>query len=140
MPIKECVWTVCAWTSKMFVSGVESLQLVIMKFIKGADRRIALDAFCILVPKISNTDRNLTYKLQCRIACARWVPRMLTENHKRQKINSSRIFLRREGQLSGLVWHGWRNLKLYTLNKTTTMRLAASPLIQSHKNSSSICR
>lgn len=61
------------------------------------DRRITLDALCILVPEVSRSTihRILTEKLQYRKVCARWVPRMLTEDHKRQRVDSSREFLRR---------------------------------------------
>lgn len=61
------------------------------------DRRITLDDLCILVPEVSRSTihRILTEKLQYRKVCARWVPRMLTEDHKRQRVDSSREFLRR---------------------------------------------
>ena len=61
------------------------------------DRRITLDDLCISVPEVSRTTiyRVLTEKLNYRKVCARWVPRMLTEDHKRQRVDSSREFLRR---------------------------------------------
>jgi histone-lysine N-methyltransferase SETMAR len=61
------------------------------------DRRITLDDLSILVPEVSRTSiyRVLTEKLNYRKVCARWVPRMLTEDHKRQRVDSSREFLRR---------------------------------------------
>ncbi|CAK9810904.1 Histone-lysine N-methyltransferase SETMAR [Anthophora plagiata] len=61
------------------------------------DRRITVDDFCILVPEVSRSiiHRILTEKLQYRKVCARWVPRMLTENHQRQRVETSREFLRR---------------------------------------------
>ncbi|XP_015438009.1 PREDICTED: histone-lysine N-methyltransferase SETMAR-like [Dufourea novaeangliae] len=61
------------------------------------DRRITLDDLCILVPEISRSTihRILTEKLQYRKVCARWVPRMLTEDHQRQRVESSREFVRR---------------------------------------------
>ncbi|KZC11472.1 Histone-lysine N-methyltransferase SETMAR [Dufourea novaeangliae] len=59
------------------------------------DRRITLDDLCILVPEVSRSTihRILTEKLQYRKACAKWVPRMLTEDHQRQRN-------RRRGMLS----------------------------------------
>jgi len=61
------------------------------------DRRITLDDLCILVPEVSRSTigRTLTEKLEYRKVCARWVPRMLTEDHQRQRIDSSREFLQR---------------------------------------------
>ncbi|XP_039602163.1 histone-lysine N-methyltransferase SETMAR-like [Polypterus senegalus] len=59
------------------------------------DRRITLDALCILAPEVSRSTihRILTEKLQYRKVCARWVPRMLIEHHKWQRVDSSCEFL-----------------------------------------------
>ena len=56
------------------------------------DRRITLDDLCLLVPEVSRSTigRTLTEKLEYRKVCARWVPPMLTEDHKRQRVDSSR--------------------------------------------------
>ena len=61
------------------------------------DRRITMDDLCTLVPEVSRSavHRILREKLQYRKVCARWVPRMLTEDHKRQRVDSSRAFLQR---------------------------------------------
>jgi len=61
------------------------------------DRRITLDDLCILVPEVSRSTigKTLTEKLEYQKVCARWVPRMLTEDHQRQRIDSSREFLQR---------------------------------------------
>jgi len=61
------------------------------------DRRINLDDLCILIPEVSRSTigRTLTEKLEYRKVCARWVPRMLTEDHQRQRTDSSREFLQR---------------------------------------------
>jgi len=61
------------------------------------DRRITLDDLCILVPELSQSTigRTLTEKLEYRKVCTRWVPRMLTKDHQRQRTDSSRKFLRR---------------------------------------------
>ncbi|XP_029639573.1 protein GVQW3-like [Octopus sinensis] len=50
------------------------------------NRRISLDDLRILVPGVSRSTihRVVCEKLQYRKVCARWVPRMLTEDHKRQ--------------------------------------------------------
>ena len=61
------------------------------------DRRITLDDLCILVPEVSRSTigRTLTEKLEYWKVCVRWVPRMLTEDHRRQHIDPSREFLQR---------------------------------------------
>jgi len=61
------------------------------------DRRITLDDLCILATEVSRSTigKTLTEKLEYRKVCARWVPCMLTEDHQRQRIDSSREFLQR---------------------------------------------
>jgi len=104
-----------AWMSKTSVSVVGNLQLVARKFTmkkEAGDRQFltkqsqklnkscvkiggSLDDFCILVPEVSQSTigRTLTEKLEYRKVCARWVPRTLTEDHQRQRIDSARKFL-----------------------------------------------
>ncbi|XP_036362839.1 uncharacterized protein LOC118765218 [Octopus sinensis] len=50
------------------------------------NRWITPNDLCILVPDVSRSTihRVLSEKLQYRKVCARWVPRMLREDHKRQ--------------------------------------------------------
>jgi len=59
------------------------------------DWRITLDDLCILVPEVSRSTigRTFTEKLEYRKVCARWVPRTLTEDHQRQRTDSSCEFL-----------------------------------------------
>lgn len=100
------------WMSKTFESGVEGLQPVVLKvretvnFRRGSreDRRINLDDLCILVPEVSRSTIYgiLTEKLQYHKVCARWLPRMLTEDHKRQRVDSSREFFRRYADEKGI--------------------------------------
>ena len=61
------------------------------------DRRVSLDNLCASISEVSRTIiyRILGDKLQYRKVSARWVPRMLTEDHKRQRVDSAREFLRR---------------------------------------------
>ena len=60
------------------------------------DRRVSLDDLCDSIPKVSRTIiyRIVTDKLQYRKVSATWVLRMLTENHKRQWVDSAHEFLR----------------------------------------------
>lgn len=59
------------------------------------DRRITIHELSLRVPEISESSiqRILSEKLDYRKVCARWVPRMLTEDHKRQRVETSRQFL-----------------------------------------------
>ncbi|CAK9809161.1 Mariner Mos1 transposase [Anthophora quadrimaculata] len=59
------------------------------------DRGITLDNLCILVPEVSQSiiHRILTEKLQYQKVCARWLLRILTEDHEQQRVESSREFL-----------------------------------------------
>jgi len=70
------------------------------------DRRITLDDICILVPEVSRSTigRTLTEKLEYRKVCARWVPHMLTEDHQRQRIDSSCEFLQRYADENDNIW------------------------------------
>lgn len=70
-----------------------------VKELMRKDRSISLKALCILVPEVSRSTihRILKKKLEYRKEYKRWVPRVLTENYKLQRINSFRELLRRYG-------------------------------------------
>ena len=70
------------------------------------DRRVSLDDLCVSIPEVSRTTiyRILKDKLQYRKVCATWVPRMLTEDHKRQRVNSAHEFLRRYANEMDIFW------------------------------------
>lgn len=59
------------------------------------DRRITVRELCDLVPDVSKTtiDKILTEHLGYSKVCARWVPKMLTEDHKRQRVEAAQQFL-----------------------------------------------
>ena len=61
------------------------------------DERVSLDDLCVSNPEVSRTTiyRIFKDKLQYREVCATWVPRMLTEDHKRQRVDSAHEFLLR---------------------------------------------
>lgn len=63
------------------------------------DRRITIRELALRVPEVScsTIDKILSEILGYRKVCARWVPRMLTENHKQQRVDCSRHFLRQYG-------------------------------------------
>jgi len=77
--------------------SISDETVVKVEQIMRQDQRIALDDLCILVPEVSRSTigRTLTEKLEYRKVCTRWVPCMLTEDHERQRIDSSREFLQR---------------------------------------------
>ncbi|XP_017791911.1 PREDICTED: histone-lysine N-methyltransferase SETMAR-like [Habropoda laboriosa] len=59
------------------------------------DRRVTVRELCEMIPDVSKTciDTILTDHLGYAKVCARWVPRMLTEDHKRQRVEAAREFL-----------------------------------------------
>lgn len=61
------------------------------------DRRLTVREICAMIPDVSKTtvDKILRDTLGFNKVCARWVPRQLTDEHKRKRIESSREFLRR---------------------------------------------
>lgn len=74
------------------------------------DRRLTVDEISAMFPQLSRTllYETLTETLGYRKLCARWVPKQLTEQHKKNRVNSAREFLERlelEGEdfLSSIV-------------------------------------
>lgn len=107
-------WQKCmdthAWMSRIFSSGVKNLQLVVLKFTMEKEAvgcqflirqswRLRTSYIKIgepiLVPEFSwcTIHRILKEKVQYQKVCARWVPHMLTEDHKWQWAHSSCNFL-----------------------------------------------
>jgi len=56
-------------------------RILLMKFIKE-DRRVTLDAVATKLGIGHNAVQEMTGSLGYRKICARWVPRLLTEDHK----------------------------------------------------------
>ncbi|UYV67791.1 hypothetical protein LAZ67_5002075 [Cordylochernes scorpioides] len=59
------------------------------------DRRVTVRKLCDLVPDVSKTtiDKILREHLGYSKVCARWVPKMLTEDHKRHRVEAAQKFL-----------------------------------------------
>ncbi|UYV85126.1 hypothetical protein LAZ67_X004640 [Cordylochernes scorpioides] len=59
------------------------------------DRRITVRKLCDLVPDVSKTtiDKILHEHLGYSKVCAIWVPKMLTEDHERQRVDAAQKFL-----------------------------------------------
>lgn len=62
-----------------------------------SDRRITIDDLHELCPEISRTvvHEIVSDRLKYRKLCARWVPKMLTEEHKNNRVSAAREFLER---------------------------------------------
>jgi hypothetical protein len=58
------------------------------------DRRVTVRELCEMIPEVSKTciDKILTDHLGYAKVCARWVPRMFTEDHKQQRVEATRKF------------------------------------------------
>lgn len=56
------------------------------------DRRVTVRELCEMIPDVSKTTihKILTDDLGYAKVCARWVPKMLTEDHKRQRVEAAR--------------------------------------------------
>lgn len=69
---------------------VEKVETILLE-----DRRITINELALRIPETSNTTihKILTEKLGYHKVCARWVPRMLTENHKQQRVEIAQQFL-----------------------------------------------
>ncbi|XP_046399422.1 protein GVQW3-like [Ischnura elegans] len=59
------------------------------------DRRITVRELCEKIPEVSKTtiDKILTENLGYSKVCARWVPKMLTADHQRQRVEAALEFL-----------------------------------------------
>ncbi|GFV80322.1 HTH_48 domain-containing protein [Trichonephila clavipes] len=59
------------------------------------DRRTTVRELCEKIPEVSKTtiDKILTERLGYSKVCARWVPKMLTADHKRQRVEAAQEFL-----------------------------------------------
>jgi [histone H3]-lysine36 N-dimethyltransferase SETMAR len=63
------------------------------------DRRITVRELCEKIPEVSKTtiDKILTEHLGYSKVCARWVPKMLTADHQRQRVEAAQEFLAFQG-------------------------------------------
>ncbi|GFS73022.1 histone-lysine N-methyltransferase SETMAR [Trichonephila clavipes] len=59
------------------------------------DRRTTVRELCEKIPEVSKTtiDKILTEHLGYSKVCARWIPKMLTADHKRQRVEAAQEFL-----------------------------------------------
>lgn len=61
------------------------------------DRRLTIRELCEFIPEVSKTliHEIVTKKLGYKKLCARWVPKMLTDDHKKNRMGSALTFLTR---------------------------------------------
>ncbi|UYV80845.1 K02A2.6-like [Cordylochernes scorpioides] len=87
------------------VTATDNAAVAAVRNVVEADRHVAIDEIMIrLLPGIeigrSSIGTIMSDVLKFRKVCARWVPRLLSENHKQQRMEAARAFLemhRRDG-------------------------------------------
>jgi len=65
-----------------------------------ANRRVTIRELHHIIPEVSKTTIHeaVTEKLEYRILCARWVPKILADDHKTKRMGSALKFLTRYAQ------------------------------------------
>ncbi|UYV79402.1 hypothetical protein LAZ67_17002480 [Cordylochernes scorpioides] len=92
------------------VTATDNAAVAAVRNVVEADRRVTIDEIMIRLPPGIEIGRSsigtiMSVVLNFRKVCARWVPRLLSENHKQQRMEAARAFLemlRRDGDV-GMV-------------------------------------
>ncbi|UYV63882.1 hypothetical protein LAZ67_2005882 [Cordylochernes scorpioides] len=87
------------------VTATDNAAVAAVRNVVEADRRVTIDGIMIRLPPGIEIGRFsigtiMSDVLNFRKVCARWVPRLLSENHKQQRMEAARAFLemhRRDG-------------------------------------------
>ncbi|UYV73469.1 hypothetical protein LAZ67_10003549 [Cordylochernes scorpioides] len=87
------------------VTATDNAAVAAVRNVVEADRRVTIDEIMIRLPPGIEIGRSsigtiMSDVLNFRKVCARWVPRLLSENHKQQRMEAARAFLemhRRDG-------------------------------------------
>ncbi|UYV64243.1 hypothetical protein LAZ67_3000042 [Cordylochernes scorpioides] len=87
------------------VTATDNAAVASVRNVVEADRRVTIDGIMIRLPPGREFGRSsigtiMSNVLNFRKVCARWVPRLLSENHKQQRMEAARAFLemhRRDG-------------------------------------------
>ncbi|UYV81674.1 hypothetical protein LAZ67_20001933, partial [Cordylochernes scorpioides] len=87
------------------VTATDNAAVATVRNVMEADRRVTIDEIMIRMPPGIKIGRSsigtiMSDVLKFRKVCARWVPRLLSENHKQQRMEAARAFLemnRRDG-------------------------------------------
>ncbi|UYV78582.1 hypothetical protein LAZ67_16002066 [Cordylochernes scorpioides] len=97
------------------VTATDNAPVAAVRNVVEADRRVTIDEIMIRLPPGIEIGRSsigtiMSDVLNFRKVCARWFPRLLSENHKQQQMEASRAFLemhRRDGdQLFSRIFTG----------------------------------
>ncbi|UYV64874.1 hypothetical protein LAZ67_3002223 [Cordylochernes scorpioides] len=80
------------------VTATDNASVAAVRNVVEADRRVTIDEIIIRLPPGIEIGRSSIGKimsdiLNFRKVCARWVPRLLLENHKQQRMEAARAFL-----------------------------------------------
>ncbi|UYV73832.1 hypothetical protein LAZ67_11001054 [Cordylochernes scorpioides] len=89
------------------VTDTDNAAVATVRNVMEADRRVTIDEIMIRMPPGIKIGRSLigtimSDVLNFRKVCAKWVPRLLSENHKQQRMEAARAFLEmnpRDGNL-----------------------------------------
>ncbi|UYV77390.1 hypothetical protein LAZ67_15000825 [Cordylochernes scorpioides] len=87
------------------VTATDNAAVAAVRNVVEADRRVTIDEIMIRLPPGIEIGRSskitiMSDVLNFRKVCARWVPRLVSENHKQQRMEAARAFLemnRRDG-------------------------------------------
>ncbi|UYV65434.1 hypothetical protein LAZ67_3004375 [Cordylochernes scorpioides] len=80
------------------VTATDNAAVAAVRNVVEADRRVTIDEIMIRLPPGIEIGRSsirtiMSDVLNYRKVCARWVPRLLSENHKQQRMEAARAFL-----------------------------------------------
>ncbi|UYV60847.1 hypothetical protein LAZ67_1002591 [Cordylochernes scorpioides] len=80
------------------VTATDNAAVAVVRNVVEADRRVTIDEIIIRLPpgieiKRSSIGTIMSDVLDFRKVCARWVARLLLENHKQQRMEAARVFL-----------------------------------------------
>ncbi|UYV73874.1 hypothetical protein LAZ67_11001233 [Cordylochernes scorpioides] len=80
------------------VTATDNAAVAAVRNVVKADRRVTIDEIMIRMPpgieiRRSSIGTIMSDVLNFRKVCARWVPRLLLENHKQQRMEAARAFL-----------------------------------------------
>ncbi|UYV65352.1 K02A2.6-like [Cordylochernes scorpioides] len=80
------------------VTATDNAAVAVVRNVVEADRRVTIDEIIIRLPpgieiRRSSIGTIMSDVLDFRKVCARWVVRLLLENHKQQRMEAARVFL-----------------------------------------------
>ena len=95
--IGHSVWMskTCESRSESSCTDVHDEQLSGRPSVLAKDRCVTVDELCEWIPEVSKStfDKILTKRLHYRNMCARWVPKMIIDDHKWQSVEAACRFM-----------------------------------------------